>query len=90
VPHHGKPARQIRPVERHREEETQSRDGAIDARRRHPALRLVQLKAAQIFRRRGVGRAADKGCKCPHVADVVVARLLGEAAHDHVLDHACP
>ena len=30
-------------------------------RRLHPALPLMQLEAAQILRRRGVGRAADKG-----------------------------
>jgi hypothetical protein len=38
----------------------------------------------------GVGRAADKACRRPPVADLVVARLPGEAAHDHVLDHARP
>jgi hypothetical protein len=88
--HDGEPAGQIRPVECHREEETQRRDGAVDARRLHPALPLMQLKAAQILRRRGVGRAADKGCECPHITDVVLTRLFGEAAHDHVLDHARP
>ena len=55
-----------------------------------PLCRLMQLEAAQILRRRGVGRAADEGGKRPHIADVVVARLLGEAAHGHVLDHARP
>src|SRR5271165_3562747 len=31
-----------------------------------------------------------EGCERPHVANVVVARLLGEGAHPHVLDHARP
>src|SRR6516225_3990110 len=57
----GEPARQVRPVERHGEEETQGRDRAVDARRLHAALRLVQLEETQVFRRRRVGRAADEG-----------------------------
>ena len=55
VRHNGEPARQIRPVERHRKEEAQSRDRAIDARRLQTAPRLVQLEEAQLFRRRRVG-----------------------------------
>src|SRR6516165_4940995 len=42
--HDGEPARQVRPVERHREEEAQGRDRAVDARWRHADPRLVQLK----------------------------------------------
>src|SRR5437773_2029531 len=60
--HNREPAGKIRPVERHAEEEAQGRDRAVDARRLHAALRLVQLEAAQILSRRGVGRAADEGC----------------------------
>jgi hypothetical protein len=48
----------------------------------------MQLEAAQILRRRSVGRAADEGRKRPDVANVVAARLLAEAAHGHVFDHA--
>src|SRR5580700_1934585 len=70
------------------EEEAQSRDRAVDARRLHAALRLVQLEATQILCRRGVGRAANEGRKRPDVPNVVVARLLAEAAYAHVLDHA--
>ena len=44
IRHDGEPARQIRPVERHREEEAQGRDRAVDARRLHADLRLVQLE----------------------------------------------
>ena len=90
VRHDGEPAGQIRPVERHGEEEAQRRDRAVDARRLHAALRLVQLEAAQIFRRRRVGRAADEGRECPHVADIVAARLLVEAAHASCLRSCAP
>jgi hypothetical protein len=37
-----------------------------------------------------VGRPADEGRKRADVANVVVARLLAEAAHPHVFDHAAP
>src|SRR5207244_9805091 len=75
-------------IERHAEKEAQGRDRAVDARRLHAALRLVQLEAAQILRHRDIGRAADEGRKCPDIPNVVVACLLAEAAHAHVLDHA--
>jgi len=61
VRHDGETARQIRPVERHRAEEAQGRDRAVDARRLHADLRLVQLEETQVFRRRRVGRATDEG-----------------------------
>ena len=88
--HDGEPPRQIRPVERHREEEAQGRDRAVDARRLHAALRLVQLEEAQLFRRRRVGRPADEGRECPHVPDIIAPRVLIETAHAHVFDHARP
>jgi hypothetical protein len=37
----------VRPVERHGEEETQSRNGTIDARRAYAGLRLMALETAQ-------------------------------------------
>jgi len=61
IRHDGEAARQIRPVERHRAEEAQGRDRAVDARRLHADLRLVQLEETQVFRRRRVGRATDEG-----------------------------
>jgi Type I restriction enzyme R protein N terminus (HSDR_N) len=67
-----------------------ARDRTVDARRLHAALRLVQLVAAQILRRRRVGRAADERRQRPHVANVVAAGVLVEAAHRHIFDHACP
>ena len=88
--HDREPPGKVRPVERHGEEETQGRDRTVDARWLHAGLRLVQLEAAQILRRRRVGRPADEGCERPHVANVVIARLLSEAAYPHVLDHARP
>jgi hypothetical protein len=88
--HDGEPARQIRPVERHREEEAQGRDRAVDARRLHAALRLVQLEEAQFFGRRGIGRAADEGCECTNMTDIIAARVLIETAHGHVFEHARP
>ena len=66
--HDGETAGEIRPVERHGEEEAQRRDRAVDARRLHAALRLVQLEAAQILRRRRVGRAADEGRERLHAS----------------------
>ena len=79
---------QIGPVERHGEEEAQRRNRAVDARRLHAGLRLVHLETANILSRRRVGRAAEEGRECLHAADVVTARVLGEATHGHVFDHA--
>jgi hypothetical protein len=44
IRHDGEPARQIWPVQRHREEEAQGRDRTVDARRLHADPRLVQLE----------------------------------------------
>jgi len=88
IRHDGEPARQIRPVERHCEKEAQGRDRAVDARRLHAVLRLVQLEETQVFRCRRVGRPANKGRECSDVSHIVAARVLLEAAHGHVFDHA--
>jgi len=74
-------------VEGDAEEEAQRRDRAVEARRLHPLLALVQLPAAQVVRRRRVGRAAEEGGEHPHAAHVLVLRPRAEAAHGHVLDH---
>jgi hypothetical protein len=50
------PARQVRPIERHSEEEAQRRHGAIDGRRLHAILGLVDLEAADILGCRRVRR----------------------------------
>jgi hypothetical protein len=86
----GEPPPQIRPVERHCEKEAQGRDRAVDARRLHPALRLVQLEKTQVFRCRRIGRPADKGRECLDLSHIVAARVRLEAAHGHVFDHARP
>jgi hypothetical protein len=67
----------------------QVRGEAVPQRvRLQAALRLVQLEKAQVFRRRRVGRPANEDRECPDVPDTVVARLLAEAVHHHVFDHA--
>jgi hypothetical protein len=48
----------------------------------------MQLEKAKILRRGRIRLAAEKGCKCPDVPDIVVTRLLDEVAHRHVFDHA--
>src|SRR5947199_2243889 len=48
----------------------------------------MQPEAAKVLGRCCIRRAAEKGCKGPDVADIVVASLLAEIAHAHVFDHA--
>src|SRR6476620_4109781 len=86
--HERKVSSHICPIYRHREEETQRRNRAVDGRWTHPGLCLLQLEAAKILRRCCVGRATEEGCESLDVADIVVARLLAEIAHAHVFDHA--
>jgi hypothetical protein len=74
--------------ERHREKETQRCNRAVDARRLHAALYLVQLEETQVFRRRRIARPAQEGRERPDVSHVVAARVLVEATHGHVFDHA--
>src|SRR6202048_2229305 len=88
LPHEREVPCHLGAVERHGEEETQRRNRAIDARRTHAGLRLMQLEKAKILRRGRIRRAAEKGCERPDVPDIVVARLLDEVAHRHVFDHA--
>src|SRR5438552_14221304 len=64
------------------------RNRAVDSRRTHAGLRLMQLEAAKILSRGRIRRTAEEGCEAPHVTDIVVARLLDEVAHGHVFDHA--
>jgi hypothetical protein len=81
-------AGEIGPVERHGEEEAQRRDRAVDAWRLEARLRLVHLEAAQVLGCGLVGGATEEGGEGLHIADIVMLRLGGEAAHGHVLDHA--
>jgi hypothetical protein len=64
------------PIEGHGEEEAQRRYRAIDGRRPHAGLRLMQLEAAQILSGCRIRRAVDEGCEGPDVPDIIVARLL--------------
>jgi protein-S-isoprenylcysteine O-methyltransferase Ste14 len=81
-------ARQIRPIKRRREEEAQRRDGDVDGRRRRTGLSLMHLEAAHLFRSRRIRRAFKERRELPNATDVVIARLLAEAAQMHVGDHA--
>jgi hypothetical protein len=47
--HNRRPMHQIRPVQRHGEQEAQGRDRRVHARRLHAALPLVQLETAHIL-----------------------------------------
>ena len=47
-------ARQVRPVDRVREEEPQRRDNAVHGRRRHAGIALFDLEAAHVIRRRRI------------------------------------
>src|SRR5690349_23183146 len=49
---------------------------------------LIQLEAADIVRRRGVGRAAEERGKAPDVTNVVLPRVGAETPHEHVVLHA--
>ena len=82
--------RQIRPVERHGEEEAQRRHGAVDGGRLHPALALVNLKPANILGRRGIRRLSKEGREVAHKANIVALRIGSQAAHRHVFEHALP
>ncbi|GGC06497.1 hypothetical protein GCM10011494_26380 [Novosphingobium endophyticum] len=70
---------QIAPPERHRVQEAQGRNRAIDGARTGAALVLVDLEIAQILRRRRVGRTAEVGGKAPDVADVLFLRARQQA-----------
>ena len=78
----------VRPVEGDGEEEANACHRGIDTRRTHTGLRLMQLEASQVFGCRGIRRAAKESREGQDVTDIVVARLLDEIAHHHVLDHA--
>jgi len=49
---------------------------------------LVQLEAADIIGRGGIGCAAQKRSKAPNVPDVVLLGVPAQTAHQHVLLHA--
>lgn len=71
-------ARQIPALQRHQKQESQRRDGAVDGRRSDALLMLIKLEAADIVRRRGVGRTPDKRGEAPNVTNVVLPRVGAE------------
>ena len=81
-------ARQIPPLQRHREQEAQRRDRAVDRRRADAVLMLVQLEAPDVLGRRGVGSAPKERGKAPDMTNVVLLRMRSQAPHQHVLLHA--
>ena len=81
-------ARQIPALQCHQKQEPQRRDSAVDGRRSDALLMLIQLEAADIVRRRGVGRAAEERGEAPDVTNVVLLRVGAEATHEHVVQHA--
>ena len=82
--------RQIRPVERHGEEEAQRRDGAVDGGRLHSALALMNLKPANILGGRRIRRPSKEGREVANKANIVALRIGSQAAHRHVFEHAPP
>ena len=66
------------------------RDGGVHRGRRRPLGPHVDLEASQIFRRRPVWRAVEKGREVPHRADVSSLSVGRKTAHRRVLDHATP
>ena len=70
------------------EEEAQRRRLRIHLRRLCALLDLGKLEAANVVAGRGVGRAAEKPGKGLDMPDIVVLRLVAEAPHGHVRDHA--
>jgi hypothetical protein len=53
-----------------------------------PLLDLRKLEAADVVAGRSIGRAAEKSGKRLDMPDIVALRLVAEAPHRHVRDHA--
>ena len=70
------------------EEETQRRGLCVHLRGLRALFDLRKLETAQVVAGRGVGRAAKKARKRLNVPDIIVLRLVAEAPHGHVCDHA--
>ena len=54
----------------------------------NPYSGLIQMEAADILRRCGVGRAADKRGEAPDVTNVVLPCVGAKTPHEHVVLHA--
>ena len=86
--HQDEAPRQVRPVERHGEEEAQRRHRAVDGRRLHAALGLMNLEAADVLGRRRVWGTTEEDREAADDAEIIALRLLAQAAHGHVFEHA--
>ena len=80
-------ARQVRPIERHGEQEAQRRyrradDGLADA-----VFALVKLKTPHVLGGRGIRRASQECREGAHVANIVVLGTRPHRAHRHVVEH---
>lgn len=61
---------------------------AGDLRRLHPALGLVDLEAAEAGGARRVRGPAEEAGEAADDMEVGVLRLLAQAAHGHIFEHA--
>ena len=79
---------EVSAAERDGEEEAQRRGLRIHLRWLRTLLDLRKLEAADVLAARGIGRAAEKSGKGLDLPDILVLRLVAEAADRHVRDHA--
>jgi len=54
----------------------------------HTALGLISLETTDILGCRRIRRPLEEGGEAPHEANVIVLRMLSQAAYRHVLKHA--
>ena len=81
-------ARQVGPLEGHREQETQRRHRGADDGLTSAMLALVDLKAPHVLGGRGLGRTAQKSRKGANLTDIIVLGPRPHRSHRHVVEHA--
>ena len=79
---------EIVPPQRDAEQEPHPGHDPVAIADAQPALDQMQLEAADIVGRRGVGRALQEGGEPPAAVDVASLRVRPQLAGSHVLDHA--
>lgn len=75
------------PPERHRVEEAQRRDRAVDRAGVGAALVLMDIEGTQVLGRGGVRRTFKEGGKALDVANVLMLGSRRQTAHHHVVEH---
>ena len=75
------------PLERDGEQEAERRHRADDGARPDAALVLHELETAQVFFRRGVGRATEEGSQTLHMPNIILLGVGTETPHHHVMLH---